>query len=313
MSKQHWTAYWKTGVLTSLPVDFKENYDGELAAYWENALLDAGCDSLDVLDLCTGNGAIAILLAELASKNNIHVNITAVDASDINPGIIAKTFPSKKGWLGQIKFIGQCLVEQLTSTVKQKFDLVVSQYGLEYCDEKLAAPEIYQVLKPGGRLLFVAHSPDTAMLKYMREEEAVYQLLESVNLLEAFSRFGADQLSCNGFKTKLNHALTSMQPMIEYRQQNLFRAWGDAAYKLSQMPNTTLKMQRKEVKGFVLQYQHARQRSQDMIGVSEKLMNSPNWYKTFIEHHLQLESEGVITYQQLHNVGHYYQFKKSID
>lgn len=313
MSKQHWTAYWKTGVLTSLPVDFKENYDGELAAYWEKVLLDTGLKEMEILDLCTGNGAIAVLLAELAAKHDIQANITAVDASDISPQVIAQAFPAKQPWLNKINFIGQCYVEQLTQTVNQSFDLVVSQYGLEYCDENLAAPEVFQVLKPGGQLVFVAHSPDTAMLQYMREEEAVYQVLEDVKLLASFSRFGADQLSCNGFKTRINQALKTMQTKFEFRQQNLFRTWGDAAYQLSQMPNATLKTQRKEVQAFVMQYLHARQRSQDMIGVSEKLMESPDWYRTFVDHQFKLLNDGVITYQQQHNVGHYYQFEKSVD
>ena len=67
MSNNHWSEYWKTGVLTSLPSDFKENYDGELYEYWESVLL-AQQTPLRVLDVCTGNGAVAILLTEIAHK-----------------------------------------------------------------------------------------------------------------------------------------------------------------------------------------------------------------------------------------------------
>ncbi len=310
MSKSHWTAYWETGALTSLPMDFKANYDGELSTYWQSVLQSSNTKQLTLLDVCTGNGAIALLLHELAEQLNMTVEITAIDASDIDPSVIAKSHPDKAKYIPKINFIGNCLVEDMSITIKQKFDLIVSQYGIEYCDSDQAASNVAELLKPDGRLVFVAHTPDTAMQTFMQKEELVYQYLAKLGLLQAFDRFGNNHLTVNGFKNKLQKSLEVMSKQIDYRSISLFQTWGTAAMQLFEMSNSTLKTQREAVKGFALKYQHARARSQDMLNVTDKLINHQDWYMTFEQHGLKLINDGEIIYQGKHNVGHYYEFVK---
>ena len=200
MSKSHWTAYWETGALTSLPMDFKANYDGELASYWGSVLKESNKQHLTVLDVCTGNGAIALLLHELAVQQNMTVEITAIDASDIDPSVIAKSYPDKAQYIPKINFIGNCLVEQMSAKINHTYDLIVSQYGIEYCDTQKAAGNVSELLKPGGRLVFVAHTPDTAMQAFMLKEESIYEYLAQIGVLQAFNRFGKSHLTVNGFK-----------------------------------------------------------------------------------------------------------------
>ncbi len=309
MSKTHWTAYWNSGVLTSLPADFKENYDGELAGYWRN-VLQSMPDKISVLDVCTGNGAVAILLQELADELNQKVEITAVDASDIDPNAVVAKHPSKTDAINRVSFIGNCLVEGMAARINQSFDLIVSQYGIEYCETLEAANNVYELLKHNGKFVFIAHSPNTAMLDHMLIEEQVYQLLEDDKVFYHFEQFSSGKLSVNGFKNKLKQHLQMLSTNETYRQHALVNTWGQNMYQLFQMNNTQLKDQKKQVHQFLKQYIYARARSQDMLNVTNKLLNDQDWFKAFEQVGLTLEHSGELSYQGQHNVGHYYEFVK---
>ena len=82
-SSDHWSEYWSRGCLTSLPEDFAANYDGEIAEFWRNAFQSVPAGG-SVIDLCTGNGAIALLAAEYATREEQDLSITAVDGATVN-------------------------------------------------------------------------------------------------------------------------------------------------------------------------------------------------------------------------------------
>lgn len=307
MTKDHWSEYWKSGVLTSLPSDFKENYDGELAAYWETVI--SGFDDANILDLCTGNGAVALLLSELANKHSKNVNITAIDASAIQPENVLLHFPEKQQYMNSINFVGNRFVENLAADFSSEaFDLIVSQYGIEYCDTEEAAKNIVACLKPEGKLIFIAHSPDSAMLEYMNDEEKIYQIIEEAGLFNALTQFVAQKTSANKFKNQIEAGLNHLGQHREYMSKSLFKTWGQTIYKMFKMNNAEIKAQRHNLKKFVETFKNARQRSLDMINVSNKLLNEPDWYKAFELNGLKLLDEGTIRYKGQHNVGHYYEF-----
>ena len=308
MSKEHWSDYWSMGVLTSLPADFKENYDGELADYWHDVLARTKTDS-KILDLCTGNGALAILIHEKLDSLKKNVEITAVDASDISPKKILKSFPNKMASIESINFISNCYVENLSELVSGDFDLVVSQYGIEYCDSRLAAKQVYQVLNTEGRLVFVSHSNNTAMQQYMNVEEQVFHLLEGMGVFRDFDGFGKDKITVNGFKNKLKKYLDQLS-VHEYRNQSLLKSWGQNMYQLYHMSNKQLKDNRAQIFHYLKQNLHARARAKDMMAVTEKISNNPDWYRSFIDVGLKLIDDGEIIYKNQHNVGHYYEFQK---
>ncbi|MFC3194852.1 class I SAM-dependent methyltransferase [Marinicella sediminis] len=309
MDKKHWTAYWQTGVLTSLPNDFKENYDGELADFWDS-VMSASPSPMKVLDVCTGNGAVAILLKEIAVSNAKEIHVTAVDASDINPQVVLRHHPNKREVIDDIHFIAGTLVEELDQKLDPIYDLIVSQYGIEYCDTEGAAKAISYLLKPQGRLVFVAHAADTAILSYMRQEEQVYQLFDQANAWEDLAQFGSGKSTVNGFKNRLNGFISYLKEKPQFNSMPLFNQWGQSMVQLISMPNQTLKNQRRSVAQFVSQYQNSRNRALDMLSVSDKLMADPEWYLTFEQHGLQLQKQNVIRYQGEHIAGHSYEFIK---
>lgn len=307
MSKQHWSEYWNMGLLTSLPIDFKENYDGELASFWKEVIEEINDDSA-VLDLCTGNGAIAILLKELSIQSGKNIHMTAVDASSIQPVKISTNFPHKKELIDQINFISNCYVEDMNEVLNAGFDLIVSQYGVEYCETEAAAESVFNQLNNKGKFVFVAHSPDTAMLDYMRLEEEVFQLLEDNKVFEIFKKFNVQKISSNGFKIKLKNILNDIS-QHNLRSHQLLNSWGQNMFQLYQMKNDDLNQQRNNVGLFLQQNLHARARAKDMLNVSSKLQD-PNWIDPFKKKGLKLIRDGHIKYQNKHNVGHFYEFYK---
>src|SRR3546814_136608 len=50
------------------------------------------------------------------------------------------------------------------------FDLVTSQYGIEYCDDVRTAPEVARVLAPDGRVALLLHHADSRLAQVAREE-----------------------------------------------------------------------------------------------------------------------------------------------
>ncbi|MCX7552930.1 class I SAM-dependent methyltransferase [Marinicella sp. S1101] len=308
MSKQHWSDYWSTGALTSLPADFKINYDGELAEYWFSVIEGLAPNSR-ILDVCTGNGAVAIMLAEMLKRIGKEVSITAVDASEINQQMMVQSFPDKKQVVDSIDFISNCYIEDLKQCVEQKFDLIVSQYGIEYCDEEMVAKQITDALNSGGRLVFVSHSPHTAMLEFMEAEEIIYQYIENEGVLEYLQKFIDNKMTVNGFKNKLVNTLQSFSQHT-LKSHPLLNSWGENLFQLYQMDNQQLKLKKPQIKSYLNLNINARARANDMLNVCYKLKNNPDWYKTFTTSGLQLINDGEIHYKSKHNVGHYYEFIK---
>src|SRR3546814_16929036 len=50
------------------------------------------------------------------------------------------------------------------------FDLVTSQYGIEYCDDVRTTPEVARVPAPDGRVALLLHHADSRLAQVAREE-----------------------------------------------------------------------------------------------------------------------------------------------
>lgn len=127
------------------------NYGGAIAAGWR-AFFAALPRRSRVLDIATGNGAIA-LLAVRAGRD---FKVTGADLADVRPAAFVS---SSKRDLKAIRFLGGTPAEKLP-LADSSFDAVVSQYGIEYSDVKKSLAEAVRVLAPGGRLRFVTHAAE---------------------------------------------------------------------------------------------------------------------------------------------------------
>lgn len=161
-----WSRYWATGVGHSCAGSFEQAYGGTVGAFWQEAfaLLPRAAR---VLDIACGNGALARLLT--AVRDDVDLRCDAVDLADVRPDW-AREDP-------RLVF-HPCTPAEALPFADASFDLVASQYGIEYADLARALPEALRVARPGGLVHFVVHHRDGRPCTLAREELAHLDWLE---------------------------------------------------------------------------------------------------------------------------------------
>lgn len=178
---QSWSRYWASGALHSCPGSFRGNYDGSLAAYWLDtfASLKAG---QHVLDLCTGNGAIPRWLMGLDGGTDRGVIVDAVDLAALKPDWVQALAPEQRE---RLRLRAGINAEALPLP-DAAYDLVTSQYGIEYANLDRVFAEIARVIKPNGRLqLLMHHAASRPVQMGAAEAQALLQQLAPSGLLAA--------------------------------------------------------------------------------------------------------------------------------
>lgn len=307
--QQHWSAYWQMGSLTSLPQDFKQNYDGELAEFWL-AILSHLPDFSSVVDVCTGNLALPLLMHQLNTKVQKEFKVKAVDLAVINKSDIAKIHPDLVDHLNKIEVIDQTPIETIQEKINQQVDLITSQYGLEYCEIPAIAPQLANLLKPGGRLVFVSHANDTDILKSMKDEKMAFDILQEFKVFSSMKSYGEGRFQPAYYQKQLNKQLSAIHEKLVQKPMQLLQVFHQALGGLSQLTEAQLSTQKKAVKQFYNQHWMAQMRAADLLLVSEKIANNPKWYQAFESAGLILEEKKSIWYQGKHNAGTAYKFRK---
>ena len=103
------------------------------------------------MDLCTGNGAVIRAVLESATKNVTSIELCGIDSAEIAPHLIADGHPQLvshfvRGSVTNLPFSDCC------------FDVVTSQFGIEYAPSERTTAEAMRVLKTGGKGLFITHA-----------------------------------------------------------------------------------------------------------------------------------------------------------
>lgn len=156
-----WAEYWESGYLHSLNRVYQRNYEGAFRDFWNESFSGLG-DGHSLLDIGTGNGAVALLAAEYAQSQGIEVDIHAVDRARIDP---RRTARERGGdLLDRVTFHPQTPVEALPFD-DGTMDLCTGQYAFEYTDLTPAASELYRVLKPGGHGALVCHHDRSVIMQ----------------------------------------------------------------------------------------------------------------------------------------------------
>jgi len=143
-----WTTYWHSGALHSCPTSFVGNYAGAIAEFWSEVGKSLPAPAR-VLDVGTGNGSIPKFLMDIAADRGV-VEIDGVDAAQIAP-----TWHSTAD-TPRVRFHSGVRMEALPFP-DAAFDVVCSQFAIEYASAPEAWTEALRVLKPGGSLCWVMH------------------------------------------------------------------------------------------------------------------------------------------------------------
>lgn len=178
-SRSAWASYWRSGALHSCATSFRGNYGGAIADFWRS-VFDGLRPADRVLDLATGNGAIAQLLITHRPEADIHCD--AVDLAPVAPDWLQALPPAQRA---RVRFHGSTAAEQLPFE-DQCFALVVSQYGLEYTALAQSVPELRRVMQPDARAALLVHHAEARPVALARDEVGhIDWLLAHDGLLDA--------------------------------------------------------------------------------------------------------------------------------
>lgn len=294
--------------MTSLPDDFQINYDGEIAEFWQQQAARLP-QAARVLDVCTGNGAVALLLAQACAGVGTEAVITAIDAAEIRPDLIARRFPHLGSLIKRIRFIGGRRFETLAVT-PASLDLITSQYGIEYCEPEAAAEKCFELLRPGGHLALICHAPDSAMIETMQTELAGYQRIDESGLVELFRDRLSGTMQAAAFRERLGRLHAELGAPGSLAQLPLLQyAIGLIGRALS-ISDRQLELERTAAMQAVEQLLDGRERLRQMLEVNQRLHETGDWSQIFVDAGLRRLEGGALRYRGTHPVGTWYRFER---
>jgi ubiquinone/menaquinone biosynthesis C-methylase UbiE len=302
----HWSNYWQQGNLTSLPSGFSGNYDGEFLAFWEDqfAELQPGAR---VLDVCSGNGSIALLASDYSRRHSLDLRVSASDAAAIDVSRMLGNHPQLRQHLEAIDFLSQTPLEKL-ALAPESVDLVTSQYGVEYTHWETSAANIVRVLRPGGRFAMVCHSADTRILREMETQHTEYGQIIAILLTTQ----GEDKkVNQQNIAVQLERALAELYQLFQQNRssQLLSTAGGklENIRKLAdQQPDAGWREFIQFREGITTTYHIVG----DLLSVKQAIDRRPRWHEAFIEAGLEQVGCGSIHYHSGEIAGTSYQFRK---
>lgn len=159
-----WTRHWQADVIDACVPDNGQVRSG-LDRCWQQ-FFGRLPDAARLLDLGTGNGALALRALVAAERCGRTIEIHGVDAARIDPARYVAG--EQRARLAQVHFHAGVSIESLPFEA-DRFDCVVSQYAFEYADIERAASEVARVLRPGAPAKFLVHSADAPVVGEVRE------------------------------------------------------------------------------------------------------------------------------------------------
>lgn len=178
-----WTDYWAQGALHSCAGTYEGLYGGGIGDFWAE-VFSAMPDQGVVLDLCCGNGALTkALVSTPAFTEQVGLVVDAVDAARVMPAWLDElaSDPRRRVTFHSGMDVGRMSFED------ERFDLCMSQYGIEYADVG-AWDEVRRVMRPGATFAAVVHHVDSLPVRIAREELSHLDWLQSPEGLVSAAR-----------------------------------------------------------------------------------------------------------------------------
>jgi ubiquinone/menaquinone biosynthesis C-methylase UbiE len=185
VSLQHWEVYYRHGGLASCPMGPESSYTLELRDAWLEFFASLA-DGARILDVGTGNGAIALIAKESASAGGKAFEIHGTDLAQIDP---VRHVKNGTELFAGISFRAGVPTEKLPFE-PGSFDAVSGQYALEYTTIDAALREICRVLGRGGVAQFILHHEQSVIVRNARESLSQSSLvLDETQILRKLRRY----------------------------------------------------------------------------------------------------------------------------
>jgi SAM-dependent methyltransferase len=137
---------------------------GEVIKYFWQDIFGSAKHGSRVLEIGCGSGQVSFWGAEAGRG----LKFVASDRI-VAPGGSRFQHPD-------ISYMGEVAAEQLPFA-QDSFDLVVSNFAIEYAGFDMALSEAARVLAPGGTLILVLHSSDSGITQSSRQANSIYEAL----------------------------------------------------------------------------------------------------------------------------------------
>lgn len=184
---KHWSLYWNNvpSLSSFSEGEAKRGYGGPVNDFWQRHFADLP-KGAKVLDVGSGNGALAVLASDYSEDKKLALDVHAADAAMIDPKQIFSGDDEMLKKLAKITFHTETPMEKLPFE-DNSVDLVISQFAFEYADQNPALKEILRVLKPAGRLVMMSHNKASSLVKDSAAGNEVYKysLLETPLFMQA--------------------------------------------------------------------------------------------------------------------------------
>ncbi len=155
---EEWSRFWRQGHTTTFGDYFSDGYAGPVKD-WLDGISEAmthGRESLNVVELCCGNGSLLPFLLSL----NPPFDYLGFDAADVKlPDILQGPVDQAKG---NIALVGNTPVEDLPDNALN-ISTCLSIYGMEYSDLSKTLAGLLPRMIPEGQLFALLHHHDSVV------------------------------------------------------------------------------------------------------------------------------------------------------
>jgi ubiquinone/menaquinone biosynthesis C-methylase UbiE len=272
-SHNQWSQFWSQGFITTFGASLSNNYTGSVKAFWTQ-LFSSLDTSASILDVATGNGAVATMAAACGQLQGKHFSVHATDKADINPKIKALNDQDIE-YRRTVTFHANTPCEQLPFQ-DASFDIVSSQFGIEYSNLSISIPEVSRVLKTHGSFLALIHFSESPLVKQAIKELVVYQqALDKTDLFDVNTQYfslmqtpkNINSLVIKQQAKKLNQTMNSF--IERYRTEQPAQEIFNAIVQLTKKhAKSSLKKKLSAFEACRQNYSLARQRLTDMADAS---------------------------------------------
>ena len=170
LQAQNWDNYWQGRASQEsgnalVEVGIERNH--ELKEFWQD-IFSKESKSIKVIDFACGAGSVL----EHAHKVGFS-DLTGLDVSEKALKVMSQKISGSTAI---------CAPVDQTGLASETYDLAVSQFGIEYAGDKShlfqAFTEMHRILKPGGKVVIIAHRVDGVIT------EGCQASLKQINLIE---------------------------------------------------------------------------------------------------------------------------------